>query len=126
MLKATIVGRVVNEPVMKKDAVTGKPYLIVEVCSRRSYKDKDGNQCQDVVPVKLYDKQAKRYLRMGFRGCKIAVSGSLEITAADKGACGILVCGRDAEYLSFRPQEPAKTELPAEASEQPAAETEAV
>ena len=125
MLKTTIVGRALNEPMLKKDAVTGKPYLILEVCSRRSYKDKDGNQCQDVVPVKLYDKQAKRYLRMGFRGCKIAVYGNLEITATDKGACGILVCGRDVEYLSFRPQEPAETGAPAEGAEQSTAETEA-
>ena len=42
MLKTTIVGRVVNEPIMKKDAETGKSYLILEVCSRRSYKTKTG------------------------------------------------------------------------------------
>lgn len=119
MLKATIVGRAVNEPMMKKDAVTGKPYLILEVCSRRSYKDKDGNQCQDVVPVKLYDKQAKRYLRMGFQGCKISVSGNLETNPVEDmgdNPCSFLVKGQDVEYLSFQAPEPAKV---------PAAETEA-
>lgn len=119
MLKATIVGRVVNEPVMKKDAETGKSYLILEVCSRRSYKDKDGNQCQDIIPVKLYDGQAKRYLRMGFPGCKIAVSGNLETNPTEEleTPSSFLVKGLQVEYLSFRAPEPAEV---------PAAEPEAV
>lgn len=116
MLKATIVGRVVNEPIMKKDAETGKPYLILEVCSRRSYKDKDGNQCQDIIPVKLYDGQAKRYLRMGFPGCKIAVSGNLETNPTEEleMPCSFLVKGLQVEYLSYRmPEEPAAPEAAA-------------
>lgn len=119
MLKATIVGRVVNEPVMKKDAETGKSYLILEVCSRRSYKDKDGNQCQDIIPVKLYDGQAKRYLRMGFPGCKIAVSGNLETNPTEEleTPSSFLVKGLQVEYLSFRAPEPAEV---------PAAEPEVV
>lgn len=116
MLKTTIVGRVVNEPVMKKDPETGKSYLILEVCSRRSYKDKDGNQCQDIIPVKLYDNQAKRYLRMGYNGCKIAISGNMETNPVEdlEMRCSFLVKGLQVEYLSFRaPEEPAAPEAAA-------------
>lgn len=117
MLKTTIVGRVVNEPIMKKDAETGKSYLILEVCSRRSYKDKDGNRFQDIIPVKLYAGQAKRYLRMGYNGCKISISGNLETNPIEdmgENPSSFLVKGKDVEYLSFRaPEEPAAPETAA-------------
>ncbi len=105
MLKTTIVGRTVNEPVMKTDAETDKPYLILEVCSKRSYKDKDGNRIQDIIPVKLHNGQAKRYLRMGYPGCKISVSGNLETNPTEdmgESTSSFLVKGKDVEYLSFR------------------------
>ena len=115
MLKATIVGRVVNDPVMKTDTENGKPYMILAVCSRRSYKDKDGNRFQDIIPVKLYAGQAKRYLRMGFQGCKIAVSGNLETNPIEdmgENPSSFLVKGKDVEYLSFRAPEEAAASAP--------------
>lgn len=114
MLKTTIVGRVVNDPIMKTDTQTGKPYLILEVCSLRSYKDKDGIRPKDIIPVKLYNGQAKRYQRMDFNGCKISVSGNLETNPTEdmgENASVFLVKGKDVEYLTFRlPEETATPE----------------
>ena len=91
--------------------------MILEVCSRRSYKDKDGNRFQDIIPVKLYAGQAKRYLRMGFQGCKISISGNLETNPIEdmgENPSSFLVKGKDVEYLSFRAlEEPAAPETAA-------------
>ena len=114
MLKTTITGRVVNDPIMKTDAETGKPYLILEVCSNRSYKGKDGNRPKDIIPVKLYNGQAKRYLRMGYNGCKISISGNLETNPTEEleTPSSFLVKGLQVEYLSFRmPEETAAPEV---------------
>ena len=110
MMKITVVGRVVNEVQMKTDAASGKPYALLEVQSARRYKDSEGRRFLDVAPVKLYGKQALRYEKMGYTGCRVAVDGNLETTAEEHG---FLVKAQQVEYLTFR--KPEETDCTAEA-----------
>ena len=60
------------------------------------------------MPVQLDDYQTRRYLRMGFVGCKIAIDGEMEQTSAYPG--GFVVKARQVDYLSYRKSEDAAAE----------------
>lgn len=111
MLNATIIGRVANKPKVKTDSQTGKPYLILEIRSPRTYKNPDGSRTQDVVPVMLYDRQVLRYKEYGFKGCKVAVAGTLETNPTEHPG-SFLVKGLQVEYLTFRAPAAKKEALP--------------
>lgn len=103
MLMIFMAGRVNNEPQMKTDPETGTPYMILEVSSLRRYRDPEGKPYLDRVKVKLYDRQAERYQRMGFPGCKIVIAGDYEVTPGPDGDTDdCILKARCVEYMTYR------------------------
>lgn len=123
MLKVFTVGRVASTSQLATDPDIEKMSMHLEVVPIGWHKGWEGNDHQAVVPVQLDDYQTRRYLRMGFVGCKIALDGEMKQTSAYPG--GFVV---KAHYLSYRKsQTPSNDvdEAPAmeEASDHPASDT---
>lgn len=113
MLLMFMAGRVNNEPQMQTEPETGIPYIILDVSSLRRYRDPEGKPFLDHVKVRLYDRQAERYQRMGFQGCKIVILGEYETTPgpdSDNDEC--MLKARYVEYMTYR--HPEKEDVPKE------------
>ena len=126
MLKVFTVGCVASASQMVTDPDIEKMSMQLEVVPIGWRKGREGNDHQAVVPVQLDDYQSRRYLRMGFVGCKIALDGEMKQTSAYPG--GFVVKARQVDYLSYRKsQTPSNDvdEAPAmeEASDHPASDT---
>ncbi len=103
MLMMFMAGRVNNEPQMKTESETGIPYMILDVTSLRRYRDPEGKPFLDHVKVRLYDRQAERYQRMGFQGCKIVILGEYETTPGPDGDTDeCILKARYVEYMTYR------------------------
>ena len=125
MLKVFTVGRVASASQLVTDPDIEKMSMHLEVVPIGWHKGREGNDHRAVVPVHLDDYQTRRYLRMGFVGCKIAIDGEMEQTSAYPG--GFVVKARQVDYLSYRKsQTPSNDvdEAPAmeEASDHPASD----
>ncbi len=126
MLKVFTVGRVASASQLVTDPDIEKMSMQLEVVPIGWHKGREGNDHQAVVPVQLDDYQTRRYLRMGFVGCRIALDGEMKQTSAYPG--GFVVKARQVDYLSYRKsQTPSNDvdEAPAmeEASDHPASDT---
>ena len=126
MLKVFTVGRVASASQLVTDPDIEKMSMQLEVVPIGWHKGREGNDHQAVVPVQLDDYQTRRYLRMGFVGCRIALDGEMKQTSAYPG--GFVVKARQVDYLSYRKsQTPSNDvdEAPAmeEASDHPATDT---
>lgn len=126
MLKVFTVGRVASASQLVTDPDIEKMSMQLEVVPIGWHKGREGNDHQAVVPVQPDDYQTRRYLRMGFVGCRIALDGEMKQTSAYPG--GFVVKARQVDYLSYRKsQTPSNDvdEAPAmeEASDHPASDT---
>ena len=108
MLKVFTVGRVASASQLVTDPNIEKMSMHLEVVPIGWHKGREGNDHQAVVPVQLDDYQTRRYLRMGFVGCKIAIDGEMEQTSSYPG--GFVVKARQVDYLSYRKSEDAAAE----------------
>lgn len=125
MLKVFTVGRVASASQLVTNPDIEKMSMHLEVVPIGWHKGREGNDHRAIVPVQLDDYQTRRYLRMGFVGCKIAIDGEMEQTSAYPG--GFVVKARQVDYLSYRKsQTPSNDvdEAPAmeEASDHPASD----
>ncbi len=82
MLKVFTVGRVASASQLVTDPDIEKMSMQLEVVPIGWHKGREGNDHQAVVPVQLDDYQTRRYLRMGFVGCRIALDGEMKQTSA--------------------------------------------
>lgn len=106
MLSIFVIGRVVKEADIRKDA-KGNHYAIVEITSWRTYKNADGERITDTVPVKLYGKQVELFQRFAYPGSRIAILGSFEPSPFEdsSSAYSFLIKARHLEFLSYKKQD---------------------
>ena len=100
MLKVFTVGRVASASQLVTDPDIEKMSMHLEVVPIGWRKGREGNDHRAVVPVQLDDYQTRRYLRMGFVGCRIAIDGEMEQTSSYPG--GFVIKARQVDYLSYR------------------------
>ena len=106
LLSIFVIGRVAKKADVRKDA-KGNPYAIVEVTSRRTYKNAEGKRITDTVPVKLYGKQVALFQRFAYPGSRIAILGSFEPSPFESSSPehSYIIKARQVEFLSFKKQE---------------------
>ena len=118
MLSIFVIGRVVKEADIRKDA-NGTPYAIVEITSWRTYRNAEGERITDTVPVMLYGKQVELFQRFAYPGSRIAILGSFEPSPFESSSPerSYIIKARQLEFLSFKKREdtPEEDELQEEA-----------
>ena len=105
MLKITAIGNVTNDPELRWNESTGKPYCIIRIACDRRYRDRDGNKLTDFISVKVRDNLAELCVQNVRKGDKIGVSGDFEtITFQDDPTRqpGFLIKANEVEFLSPR------------------------
>jgi len=105
MLKINAIGNVTNDPELRRNESTGKPYCIIRIACDRRYRDRDGNKLTDFISVKVRDNLADLCVQNVRKGDKIAVSGDFEtITFQDDPTRqpGFLIKANEVEFLSPR------------------------
>ena len=108
MLKINAIGNVTNDPELRRNESTGKPYCIIRIACDRRYRDRDGNKLTDFISVKVRDNLAELCVQNVRKGDKIAVSGDFEtITFQDDPTRqpGFLIKANEVEFLTPRRRE---------------------
>ena len=110
MLKICISGNLTSDVELKWKANDDKPSAIMRIASDRHYRGRDGNKLTDFISVKARGQLAERCAEMGYKGCKVIVSGDFEVITFDDDPTrqpGFLIKATDVEFLSPRRAEEA-------------------
>ena len=114
MLKICVSGNLTSDVVLKWKENDDKPYAILRIASDRRYRDRNDNKIVDFISIKVRGAQAERCAAMGYKGCKVMVSGDFETVTFDDDPMrqpGFLIKATDVEFLSpRRVEESAKTD----------------
>ena len=74
----TIVGRLVNEPMIIREEETNEDYTIINVAVGRNYKNEFGEYDTDFIRVKLCGSIATNIIEYCRKGDLIGVKGKIE------------------------------------------------
>ena len=77
--QACIVGRIVNKPCLKQDAINNRQYMDLVVCVSRNYKNDKGEYLSDYIDVRLWEGLATNSLEYLKQGNIVGIKGSISV-----------------------------------------------
>lgn len=82
MNKVILIGRLVNEPVLKFIPTTGTATCSITIAVD-NYNSKTGEKSADFIPIVIFGKQAENLVQFMTKGNQVAVSGKIRTRSYD-------------------------------------------